>query len=110
MTRPLLNESHFRVLRQLEKSPTLSQRELAQHLGMSVGKANYCINALVDKGLIKVGNFCKSTNKKGYFYYLTPQGIKEKSALTLRFIHIKTQEYETLKKELKELHNELPKS
>ncbi|MCX5590197.1 MarR family EPS-associated transcriptional regulator [Alcaligenes endophyticus] len=107
MTSLLLNESHLQVLRQLDKSPTLSQRELAEHLGMSVGKANYCINALVDRGLIKVVNFCKNTNKKGYFYYLTSQGLKEKSVLTLRFIQIKTQEYEALKEELKELKNEL---
>lgn len=107
MTRSILDESHFRVLRQLDKSPTLSQRELAEHLGMSVGKANYCINALVDKGLVKMTNFCKSTNKKGYFYYLTPKGIKEKSSLTMRFIQLKTQEYEALKKEVAELSKEL---
>ncbi len=107
MTKPLLDESHFRVLRQLDKSPTLSQRELAKTLGISVGKANYCIHALMGKGLIKVANFCRNTNKKGYFYYLTPQGLKEKSYLTRRFIQLKTQEYEALQQEVSELRSEL---
>lgn len=96
-------------MRVLEENPDLTQRELAEKLGMSVGGVNYCLNALIDKGLVKMGNFQKSKNKFKYVYLLTPQGIAEKVALTSRFLKRKMEEYDALKVEINALKAEVDK-
>ena len=99
-------DTYFRVMRILQKSPDLTQRELAGLLGMSVGGLNYCLNALIDKGFVKMGNFKESKNKFKYVYLLTPQGIAEKVVLTSRFLKRKMEEYEALKVEIEALKSE----
>jgi EPS-associated MarR family transcriptional regulator len=91
---------HFRVLHLLEEEPELTQRELAQKLGISLGGVNYCLKALIDIGHLKVGNFRKNLNKSVYLYLLTPQGISEKAKLTAGFLNRKMAEYQALKKEI----------
>jgi EPS-associated MarR family transcriptional regulator len=100
---------HFRVLHLLENEPDMTQRELAQKLGISLGGANYCLKALIDIGHIKVNNFKKNPNKAVYLYLLTPQGIAEKSKLTAGFLKRKILEYQTLKKEINLLQSKLLK-
>jgi EPS-associated MarR family transcriptional regulator len=95
------NEDHFAVLRKIEKNPESSQRELAKELGFSLGKLNYCLKALQEKGYIKIKSFKKNPKKINYLYILTPQGIAEKTKLTLNFMKRKMQEYDELKKEIK---------
>ena len=95
-------EDYFQVLRSIQNKPDSSQRELAKKLGFSLGKLNYCLKALKDKGLIKIENFKKNPNKINYFYILTPKGIQEKTRLTLNFMKRKMDEYEQLKKEISE--------
>jgi EPS-associated MarR family transcriptional regulator len=90
-------------MRLLETQPRVSQRELAATLGVSVGKANYCLRALVTKGLVKAENYRKSRNKKAYLYLLTPSGIAAKAALTRRFLETKVREYEHLRAEIEQL-------
>jgi EPS-associated MarR family transcriptional regulator len=92
---------HFRVLHLLEEEPDLTQRELAEKLGISLGAANYCLKALIEIGHIKAGNFSKNPNKSVYLYLLTPQGIAEKTKLTAGFLMRKMAEYRALKKEIK---------
>ena len=99
-------EAHFRVLRLLEGNPQMNQRDLAAAAGVSLGKTNYCINALLDKGLIKVQNFRSSKRKLAYAYLLTPAGIVEKAALTQRFLKRKMEEYDALKAEIDQLKQE----
>ena len=99
-------EAHFRVLRLLEGNPQMNQRDLAAAAGVSLGKTNYCINALLEKGLIKVQNFKSSKRKLAYAYLLTPAGIAEKTALTQRFLTRKMEEYEALKTEIEQLKQE----
>ena len=99
-------EAHFRVLRLLEANPRMNQRDLAVAAGVSLGKTNYCINALLDKGLIKVQNFKSSKRKLAYAYFLTPVGIAEKVTLTQRFLKRKMEEYELLKAEIDSLKQE----
>ena len=94
------DQDHFEVLRIINKKPKSSQRELAEDLGFSLGKLNYCIKALQYKGLIKIRNFKKNPNKLNYIYVLTPKGISEKTKLTLNFMKRKMREYDELKKEL----------
>lgn len=94
------NQDHFNVLRKIQNNPKSTQRELANQLGFSLGKLNYCINALKIKGLVKIGNFRKNPNKIGYFYVLTPKGISLKTKLTLNFMKRKMMEYDELKKEI----------
>lgn len=91
---------HFRVLNLLDEEPELTQRELAQKLGISLGGVNYCLKALIDLGHIKVGNFSKNPNKSMYLYLLTPKGITEKARLTTGFLKRKMKEYQALKKEI----------
>ena len=100
-------DNHFRIMRILKENPELTQRELAEKLGMSVGGLNYCINALIDKGLVKMQNFSNSKNKFKYVYLLTPMGIAEKVALTTRFLSRKMEEYEALKLEIVALNSEV---
>lgn len=100
-------ESHLKVLRILEGNPRINQRDLADSLGMSLGKANYCIKALLDKGLIKIQNFRSSRNKLAYAYLLTPLGIAEKANLTGRFLKYKLTEFERLNEEIQLLKREI---
>jgi EPS-associated MarR family transcriptional regulator len=99
-------EAHFRVLRLLEVNPEIRQREIALAVGVSLGKANYCINALLDKGLIKIKNFKSNKHKMVYAYILTPAGIAEKAKLTQKFLKRKMEEYETLEAEIELLKQE----
>lgn len=99
-------DTYFRIMRLLQENPDLTQRELAQELGVSVGGLNYCLKALMEKGWVKVQNFSQSKNKFGYVYILTPGGIAEKAALTSRFLRRKMEEYESLKAEIEALRHE----
>ena len=94
------NQDQFNVLRKINNKPKSTQRELAKELGFSLGKLNYCLNALKEKGFIKINNFQKNPNKIQYIYKLTPQGIKIKTKLTLAFMKRKMREYDELKKEI----------
>ncbi len=106
--RPLIQEEvTLRTLRLIQDNPRVSQREIAAHVGISVGAAHYCLSALAEKGLIKLGNFQASRNKRAYLYLLTPEGIAAKASLTVSFLKRKVAEYETLRSEIAELENEL---
>ena len=94
------NQDHFNVLRKIDSHPESTQRELAEELGFSLGKLNYCLKALKSKGLIKVSNFKKNPDKLNYIYLLTPKGISKKTKLTLNFMKLKMKEYDELKKEI----------
>ena len=94
-------QDHFDILRRIQKKPESSQRELAEELGFSLGKLNYCLKALQDKGLVKIENFKKNPQKLNYIYVLTPEGISKKTKLTLNFMKRKMREYDELKNELK---------
>ncbi len=96
------NQDQFNVLRKINKNPKSTQRQLAEELGFSLGKLNYCLKALKDKGLIKINNFQNNPNKFGYVYILTPKGISEKTKLTLNFMKRKMKEYDELKREIEE--------
>lgn len=100
-------EIHYRLMRALERNPRLSQRELARELGISLGKANYCLKALIEKGLVKARNFSSNPNKMGYAYILTPSGIEEKASITMRFLRRKVDEYERLEREIEHLRREV---
>jgi EPS-associated MarR family transcriptional regulator len=102
----LQEDTYFRVLRILQSSPDLTQREIAQLLGVSTSGLNYCLNALIDKGWVKVHNFRGSKNKFGYVYLLTPSGIAEKAALTGRFIQRKLLEHDEMRAEIESLKGE----
>ncbi|AJC23142.2 MarR family EPS-associated transcriptional regulator [Pandoraea pulmonicola] len=99
-------DTYFRVLRILQENPDLTQRELAEKLGVSVGGLNYCLKALMLKGWVKMQNFAHSKNKFGYVYVLTPTGVAERAALTSRFLKRKMDEYEALKEEIEALKRE----
>lgn len=103
----LQDETHLRVLRLLENNAQMNQRELAENLGVSLGKVNYCLKALLGRGLIKIHNFRNSQNRLAYVYLLTPSGIAEKTLLTKRFLDIKLVEYEMLKQEIEALTKEV---
>lgn len=103
----MLDETtHYGPLKTLADNPDLSQRDLAKRLGVSLGKINFCLNALVEKGSIKINNFRNSDNKLAYAYLLTPRGIEEKARMTVDFLQYKTQEYERLRAEIEELQRE----
>ena len=102
----LTDEYRYRILKLLEAEPQASQRRIADELDISLGRVNYCLQALIQKGLIKAKNFRNSGNKRAYLYLLTPKGIDEKTRVTLRFLKVKLNEYETLKRELEELQRE----
>jgi len=106
MSTPRQEDTTFRVMRLLQVNPDLTQRELAQELGVSVGGLNYCLKALIDKGWVKMQNFSQSKNKFGYVYILTPTGMAEKAELTSRFLKRKMSEYEALKVEIDALQYE----
>lgn len=106
----MLDETtHYALLKTLEENPGLSQRELAKKLGISLGKVNYCLKALVEKGSLKIDNFRNSNNKLAYAYLLTPQGIESRARMTVEFLKIKVQEYERLKAEIEVLSQEVQK-
>jgi EPS-associated MarR family transcriptional regulator len=93
-------EDHFNILRTINKNPNSSQRELADQVDVSLGKLNYCLKALKEKGYIKIKNFKKNPNKLNYIYVLTPKGISEKTKLTINYMRLKMKEYDELKKEI----------
>jgi EPS-associated MarR family transcriptional regulator len=97
----------FATIRTLEKNPAQSQRDLASALGVSVGRVNYCLKALAEKGMVKVENYRTSTNRLAYLYLLTPAGVAEKAVLTRRFLARKMAEYDALKSEIAALQREL---
>ena len=104
---PKNQETHLKVLRHLEDNPSVTQRELADTLGISLGKTNYCIKALINKGLIKAKNFKNSANKRAYLYILTPKGIETKTRISVKFLQRKIQEYEALSQEIEQLKTEI---
>ena len=101
-TSEFLFPEYMSLLRKIQKNPEVSQREMAEDLGFSLGKLNYCLKSLKEKGLVKMKNFNSNSNKIGYVYILTPKGIKEKTKLTINFMKKKMKEYDELKKELNE--------
>ena len=107
MEHPLTDEVRYHLLLYLEQHPHASQRELARELDVSVGKINYCIRALIEKGWVKMQNFRKSTNKLSYAYILTPNGIEEKVRVTSSFLRRKIAEYEALSAEIERLSREV---
>ena len=105
---PVLTDlQRLELLKLLQDQPQMSQRDLAQAMGVSLGKANYCLNALMEKGLVKLGRFRASTDKRQYAYLLTSEGLKEKTRITLEFLRYKVAEYEALEKEIQQLRGEL---
>ena len=103
----LSDEYRYKILRLLEADPQMSQRDLSRALGISLGKVNYCLQALIDKGLVKANNFKNSQNKQAYMYLLTRRGITEKARVTVRFLQHKMNEYESLQREIDNLKREL---
>lgn len=110
MTRSPSEDVRFRVLRMLEERPDLSQRQMAEELGVSLGAVNYCLKALVEKGQVKIRNFRAANNKLRYAYVLTPGGLAEKTRLTGRFLKRKLAEYEALKAEIEAIQESLAQS
>jgi EPS-associated MarR family transcriptional regulator len=102
----LTDEYRYKILKLVEANPEISQRELALQLGISLGKANFCLKALIEKGLLKVTNFRNNKYKLAYMYLLTPSGMEEKASNTLRFLKYKMQEYELQQAEIEELRRE----
>lgn len=100
------DETRYEIIKLLDSNPEMSQRELARTLGISLGKANYCLQALIRKGWIKASNFKNSQNRTAYMYLLTPRGLEEKAQLTLRYLQTKMREYEALRLEIEELRRE----
>lgn len=100
----MLDETtHYSLLKTLDENPGLSQRDLAKRLGVSLGKVNFCLNALVEKGSVKINNFRNNENKLAYAYLLTPRGVEQKARMMIEFLQIKVQEYERLRMEIEEL-------
>jgi EPS-associated MarR family transcriptional regulator len=99
----LSDESRYRILRLIEQNPAISQREIARELGISLGKANFCLQALIEKGVLKTNSFLNSRNKRAYAYVFTPSGIEEQAKITLRFLKKKMEEYEALQSEIAEI-------
>jgi len=98
------NQSKFQLLKSLERDPNLTQRQLSKELGISLGKVNYCLQSLIQKGFVKVNNFKKSNHKPRYSYLLTPTGLEEKTKLTIEFLRVKAKEYKILKQEVDNLN------
>jgi len=106
----LENEEALRIFREINRSPEMTQREFSSRLGISLGKVNFLINALIQKGFVKVENFKKSSSKSKYLYCLTPRGIEEKSRMTYLFLNRKMREYEHLELEIQQLREEMRES
>ncbi len=104
-----MQEAHLKLLRLIASRPHLTQRQFAHELGMSLGKVNYCVNALIEKGWIKARNFRNNKNKLSYVYLLTPKGIEQKAIITMHFLRHKMAEYEALEKEIEDLRSEIEK-
>src|SRR4051812_33673593 len=104
---PLSDPQRLELLRLLEEKPKLNQRELARALGVSLGKANYCVKALIEKGFLKIDNFRRNPNKRQYSYLLTSAGLEEKTRITVAFLRLKLAEYEALEKEIEQLRGDL---
>jgi EPS-associated MarR family transcriptional regulator len=102
-----MEERHYKLLQVLQESPDISQRELARRVGVSVGKTNYCLKALIEKGLVKAASFGRSENKVAYAYLLTPRGVEEKFAATKEFLRRKQAEYVALEREIEQLRVEV---
>lgn len=100
-----ISDEQFKLLRHLDKDPKTNQRKLSKNTGLSLGKINYCIQSLKQKGLIKIQNFRKNKNKINYIYILTPKGLMEKTKTTIHFMNLKLKEYDELQKEFKEMKN-----
>ncbi len=100
-------QNQYQILKSLEQDSRSTQRQLSNNLGVSLGKVNYCIKSLIEKGLIKVSNFRNNKNKIQYSYLLTPKGIEEKAKLTKKFLQLKISEYDTLADEIEVLKNEI---
>jgi EPS-associated MarR family transcriptional regulator len=105
----LTDEYRYKILKLVESNPQISQREIAKQLGISLGKANYCLKALIEVGMVKASNFRNSKNKLAYMYLLTPSGVEAKSVITLRFLKRKVEEHDALLKEIEELRTEVSK-
>lgn len=103
----LTDPQRLELLKLLQDQPQMSQRDLAQAMGVSLGKANYCLKALMDKGLVKLERFRANPRKRYYAYLLTPAGLKEKTRITMEFLRYKVAEYEALKKEIEQLRGDL---
>ena len=103
------DETHYRLLKLIEANPEVSQRELADAMGVSLGKINYCLRAVIERGWIKARNFTKSQNKRAYAYYLTPKGATEKAKVTARFLKCKMDEYQYLTMQIEQLKQEVEK-
>lgn len=103
----LEDEIHYKLLKVLEENPDVTQRELAARLGISLGKANYCLRALMKRGWVKMDNFRRNPNKMGYVYLLTPGGIEEKARIAVRFLRHKELEFDALKAEIERLQLEV---
>ena len=103
----LTDPQRLQLLKLLQDEPQMSQRDLAQAMGVSLGKANYCLKALMDKGLVKFGNFRKNPDKRQYAYLLTSAGLEEKTRITMAFLRRKVAEYEALEKEIEALRGDL---
>jgi len=103
-------EIQYKLLKALEENPDVTQRTLASILGVSLGKANYCLRALMGKGWVKMANFRRNPNKMGYVYLLTPKGIEEKARITVRFLRHKRHEFDALKAEIERLQLEVENS
>lgn len=103
----LQEDTHFRVLRLLQENPEMSQRELAEAVGVSVGGIHYVLNALIDKGLVKLGNFTAAEDKRRYAYILTPKGVAQKAVLARAFLARKLEEYKALREEIEKLSGEV---
>lgn len=101
------DETHYKILKLLQEDPHISQRALAEALGVSLGKTNYCLKALIDRGLVKARNFRNSSNKAAYAYFLTPRGMEEKATVTVHFLKRKMAEYQMLEHEIIALRREM---
>ncbi len=101
------DETHYQLLKLIEGNPQMSQRELADAMGVSLGKVNYCLRAVIERGWIKARNFTRSENKRAYAYYLTPKGASEKAKVTARFLQSKMDEYLDLKTQIEQLQKEV---
>jgi EPS-associated MarR family transcriptional regulator len=99
-------DMHYKLMRLLETNPEMSQREAARELGISLGKVNYCLRALIHNGWIKAARFTNSQNKAAYMYLLTPRGLEQKASMTLRFLKLKMAEYEMLRAEIRQMRRE----
>lgn len=103
----LTDEMRYKLMRVLQENPEMSQRDLARELGVSLGKVNFCLQALIKRGMVKAKNFSNSQHKAAYMYLLTPRGIEQKATLAVRYLRAKTEEYEALRIEIEQMRREI---